>query len=101
MGKWSADEKRTIRLESIDQNHGTEAGNSFPPNLRSSWHCEYFQIVIYNTHGHKLRFPLSKKAQFVTECGIVRDVVGNRAINLTNSNELQNSMVSLFDVVRF
>ncbi len=24
----------------------------------------------YNTHGHKLRFPPSKKAQFVTECGI-------------------------------
>jgi hypothetical protein len=24
----------------------------------------------YNTHGHKLRFSLSKKAQFVTECGI-------------------------------
>jgi hypothetical protein len=25
----------------------------------------------YNTHGHKLRFLPSKKAQFVTECGIV------------------------------
>jgi hypothetical protein len=24
----------------------------------------------YNNHGHKLRFPPSKKAQFVTECGI-------------------------------
>jgi hypothetical protein len=24
----------------------------------------------YNTHGHKLRFPPFKKAQFVTECGI-------------------------------
>jgi hypothetical protein len=24
----------------------------------------------YNTHGHKLRFPPSEKAQFVTECGI-------------------------------
>ena len=24
----------------------------------------------YNTHGHKLRFPPYKKAQFVTECGI-------------------------------
>lgn len=23
-----------------------------------------------NTHGHKLRFPPSKKTQFVTECGI-------------------------------
>jgi len=30
---------------------------------------KYF--VIYNTHGHKLRFPPSKKAQFVTECGII------------------------------
>lgn len=27
----------------------------------------------YNTHGHKLHFPLSKKAQFVTECGIAAD----------------------------
>lgn len=27
-------------------------------------------LVIYNTHGHKLHFPFSKKAQFVTECGI-------------------------------
>ncbi len=25
---------------------------------------------LYNTHGHKLRFPPSEKAQFVTECGI-------------------------------
>jgi len=24
----------------------------------------------YNTHGHKLRFPPSKRAQFMTECGI-------------------------------
>lgn len=27
-------------------------------------------MAIYNTHGHKLRIPPSKKAQFVTECGI-------------------------------
>jgi hypothetical protein len=28
------------------------------------WSCRY------NTHGHKLCFPPSKKVQFVTECGI-------------------------------
>jgi len=28
-------------------------------------------ISTYNTHGHKLRFPPSEKAQFVTECGIL------------------------------
>ncbi len=28
----------------------------------------------YNTHGHKLRFPPSEKAQFVTECGISLEV---------------------------
>jgi hypothetical protein len=27
-------------------------------------------MYIYNTHGHKLRFPPFEKAQFVTECGI-------------------------------
>ncbi len=27
-------------------------------------------VPLYNTHGHKLRFPPSEKAQFVTECGI-------------------------------
>ncbi len=26
--------------------------------------------LLYNTHGHKLRFPSSKKAQFVTAQGI-------------------------------
>lgn len=26
--------------------------------------------MLYNTHGYKLRFPPSKKAQFVAECGI-------------------------------
>ena len=26
----------------------------------------------YNTHGQKLRFPPSEKAQFLTECGIFR-----------------------------
>ena len=26
--------------------------------------------LIYTALGHKLRFPPSKKAQFVTECGI-------------------------------
>jgi mono/diheme cytochrome c family protein len=31
--------------------------------------------IIYNTHGHKLRFPLSKKAQFMTECGITLEVL--------------------------
>ncbi len=28
-------------------------------------------ILIYNAHGHKLRFPTFKKAQFVTALGIV------------------------------
>lgn len=36
-------------------------------NSKRSASCKY---VIYNTHGHKLRFPPSKKAQFVTVCGI-------------------------------
>jgi hypothetical protein len=27
-------------------------------------------LELYNTHGHKVRFPLSEKAQFVTESGI-------------------------------
>ena len=27
-------------------------------------------IYVYNAHGHKLRFPASKKAQFVTALGI-------------------------------
>jgi hypothetical protein len=26
----------------------------------------------YDTHGHKLRFPQDKKAQFMTECGITK-----------------------------
>jgi hypothetical protein len=29
-----------------------------------------FMIGLYNTHGHKLRIPAQKKAQFVTALGI-------------------------------
>jgi hypothetical protein len=32
---------------------------------------EIFMRSLYNTHGHKLRFPSSKKAQFVTALGII------------------------------
>jgi hypothetical protein len=40
-------------------------------------------VSTYNTHGHKLRFPPSKKAQLVTECGIVslwRHVQGDKCL---------------------
>jgi hypothetical protein len=36
----------------------------------------------YNTHGHKLRFPLSKKAQFVTECGIEAGIYNTMVMRL-------------------
>ena len=39
-----------------------------------------FSAKLYNAHGHKLRFPPSKKAQFVTALGIAvngrRDIFG-------------------------
>jgi len=34
--------------------------------------CLLLAKTLYNTHGHKLRFPPSEKAQFVTECGMVK-----------------------------
>lgn len=34
-----------------------------------------YQFSAYNTHGDKLRFPPSEKAQFVTECGMTQKSV--------------------------
>jgi hypothetical protein len=38
-----------------------------------------FRLIarLYNAHGHKLRLPPSKKAQFVTALGIIPKKWGN------------------------
>ena len=47
-------------------------GNRTPTTnpVRITFRPHETDCPLYNTHGHKLRFPPSKKAQFVTECGI-------------------------------
>jgi hypothetical protein len=40
-----------------------------PPGMGESRHG----LPLYNTHGHELRIPCRKKAQFVTALGITHD----------------------------
>jgi hypothetical protein len=89
---------RVLRARFVELAKSRAAGNSRPRLISTNLllhqnevaHMEFTEEVIgrvgaklevwkglrrYNTHGHKLRFPLSKKAQFVTECGIAGKIM--------------------------
>ena len=68
IGVWLRPVERTVRVREVpSSNLGT------PTNARNHRQPEaviLFKPIMYNAHGHKLRFPASKKAQFVTALGI-------------------------------